>query len=621
MAEGEERLHLLLHVRPTVAHKDAFVVLDIHRVLRAFTRIFAQLVCGYVLQTDGEREGQLATGIDIAHQDGSQRMSGLRTEIPVLHDGRHLLHPRHGHSVAGDVHHDESRVGGSQGFNHPVLTVRQAQGSAVGILAILSGTLVQAPDEDDIISILGLSHSLGNQFFGSTVVLQVLAGHHTVVFAAGVAHIAADIHYLGFIAHTLADALQGRHLALHLQRRASAAHCHHLDRILADHDNLLGTLQVDGQKVAGVLQQHDAFLTDAAGSGIVLGRTHGAKGLAGIHAGAKHQAQHAAHLVIQFLGADLALLDELQIRLGQVIVVVSVAGTAAQAVGPAAELQVYAMGNGLLGVVHAAPIGHDGAVEAPFAAQDVVQQAFVLPAMAILIEVVAAHDGPRLALLHGGLEGGQVDFIQGTVVHDDIRVVAVHFVVVQGKVLHADSHAVLLHALDIGHDHAARQIGVFAHILEIAAVQRSAVDVDTGTQQHVLLAIAGLLAHALTVEQGHLGIPRGGQTGQGRESHARVIGPAGLIPFVPQHFGADAVRAVVGPQLRDAQTCHARTAEFGLGVDDGNLFLQRHAPQRVFHSFLDRFVLVQIDGLLLGGEGESRSQSQGKQKFLLHNID
>jgi hypothetical protein len=47
--------------------------------------------------------------------------------------------------------------------------------------------------------------------------------------------------------------------------------------------------------------------------------------------------------------------------------------------------------------------------------------------------------------------------------------------------LHAGCHSVCLHSFDVGHNHGRRQIGVFTHILEVAAIQRSAVNVHTGT--------------------------------------------------------------------------------------------------------------------------------------------
>ena len=301
-------------------------------------------------------------------------------------------------------------------------------------------------------------------------------------------------------------------------------------------------------------------------------RAHRAEGLARVHAGPEHEAQHTAHFVVQLPRRHPALLDELQVRQSQIVVVVSIRGAVAQSVRPASELQVDAVGDGLTGIVYAAPVGNDRAVEAPLAFQDFIQQAGILSAVFALVKIVGAHDAPSLSLLHGGLEGGQVNLVERAVVHDDVGVVAVHFVVIQRIVLDADGHAVALHALHIRHHHPRSQIRVFAEVFEVAPVQGRTVDVHPGAQKHVLFAVARLFADAPAVEQGHVGVPGSGQTRQCGKGHARVIGPAGLIPLVPQHFRTHAVGAVVCPQLRNAQAADARTAELGLRVNHVDLF-------------------------------------------------
>lgn len=233
--------------------------------------------------------------------------------------------------------------------------------------------------------------------------------------------------------------------------------------------------------------------------------------------------------------------------------------------------------------------------------------------MLVLVQIVAAHDGPRAALLHGRAEGGQIDFIERAVVHDDVRQVAVGFAVVQREVLHAGRHAVLLQPLDVGHHDAAGQVGILAHVLEVAAVERRAVNVHARAQDDVLAAVAGFFAQAFPVETGHVRIPRGSQAGQRGEGHARVVGPAGLVPLVPFHLGADAVGPVVGPEFGDAEAWHPGAAEFRLGVDHVDFLLKRHAPQRVLYPFLDGTAFVQVDGRLLGNGRKDEGQRNGKE--------
>ena len=175
-----------------------------------------------------------------------------------------------------------------------------------------------------------------------------------------------------------------------------------------------------------------------------------------------------------------------------------------------------------------------------------------------------------------------------------------HLLVVDGEMLHAGRHAVLLHALHIGHDHARREIRVFAHILEVAAVQRRAVDVYPGAEQHVFTAVAGLLADGTAVERRHFGIPRGGEARQRRKGRARIVRPARLVPFVPQHFGADAVRAVGTPHFGNAQARNACRGEFRLRMQQRHFFFERHTREGIRDTLLKRLRLVEIERDIAG---------------------
>ena len=177
----------------------------------------------------------------------------------------------------------------------------------------------------------------------------------------------------------------------------------------------------------------------------------------------------------------------------------------------------------------------------------------------------------------------------------------VHFVVVQCIVLDTGSNAVRLYALDVRDDHPAGQIGVFTHVFEVTAVQRSPIDVDTRSEQHIFIAVTGLFTDTFPVKAGNFRIPGGCQAGEGREGHTRVVGPSCLIPFVPKHFRTNTVRAVGGPAFGDSQTGNAGRTEFGLGVRQRNLFFECQPRKSVFHPFFHRFTVVQInrDFLLL----------------------
>ena len=71
VSEGEQWFYLLLLVRPTIPHKDAFVVFHIYHILTSLTDIFANAMSRNIFQTGRKSERQLAGRIGIPHQHGS----------------------------------------------------------------------------------------------------------------------------------------------------------------------------------------------------------------------------------------------------------------------------------------------------------------------------------------------------------------------------------------------------------------------------------------------------------------------------------------------------------------------------------------------------------------------
>ena len=306
----------------------------------------------------------------------------------------------------------------------------------------------------------------------------------------------------------------------------------HLYGVLADDEDAHPLAGSDGQHVALVAQQHDSLVAYAAGCVIMLLAAERAETGFRVHGCEHDQAQDAARLVVEFGGTDLARGDEVEVWLSHIVVVVGVAGAVGKAVGPAAELQVEAVGNGLRRVVRAAPVAHHDPLESPFLLEDVVEHPAVVAEVLVAVEVVGPHDAPGVALGDGCLEGRQVDFVEGSVVDYNVGRVAVHLVVVEREMLDAGGDAAALQALDVGHHHTRGQTGVLAHVFEVTAVERRAVDVDAGAENHVLASVAGLLAERAAVEPGHVGIPCRRQAGECREGDARVVRLSGLLPFV-----------------------------------------------------------------------------------------
>ena len=206
------------------------------------------------------------------------------------------------------------------------------------------------------------------------------------------------------------------------------------------------------------------------------------------------QTEHTAHLLVEFPLGIAAVLDSLLIGERQVIVVVGIGGAHHQTVGPCSELHVESVLNSLVHVVRAAPVTDHHTIEAPVALQDIVQQYAVMTVVLIVVQVIGTHQRPRTTFLHGSLEGRQIDFVEGTVADLHVHLMAVGLIVVQRIVLHAGRDAFRLQTLHIGHHHARCKEGVLAHVFEIAAIERCAENVHTGTENHVLVAVEGFFA-------------------------------------------------------------------------------------------------------------------------------
>ena len=167
--------------------------------------------------------------------------------------------------------------------------------------------------------------------------------------------------------------------------------------------------------------------------------------------------------------------------------------------------------------------------------------------------------------------------MQCAVAHDDVHLVAVLLVIVQAVVLDTCRNALRLQPLYVRNHHRGGQEGVFTHIFEVTTVERSAQDVHSRTQYHILSPIESLLSESFAIDARHLGIPAGCQTGECRKSHAGVVGLPGLVPFVPKNIGSDTVRTVIGPEIGEAKTGNSSRRELALGMYHTNLLLQSHA--------------------------------------------
>ena len=155
-------------------------------------------------------------------------------------------------------------------------------------------------------------------------------------------------------------------------------------------------------------------------------------------------------------------------------------------------------------------VADDEILEAPFIAQDLLQQTCAAAAGVVVEALVGAHHLAHLSILHEGLEGGEVGLIhiaQADVVQVG-GVARVFRTAVDGIVLSAGPQlAVLgaLGALQAAHDlfaHDGGQVGVLAIGLLTTSPARVAEDVHVGgphAEAVELLVLAAQVVHAVVV--------------------------------------------------------------------------------------------------------------------------
>ena len=236
------------------------------------------------------------------------------------------------------------------------------------------------------------------------------------------------------------------------------------------------------------------------------------------------------------------------------------------------------------------------------------------------VKVVRAHYAPGASFLDSSLEGRKINLIESAVGKIDVGRMAAFFLVVEGVMLNACGHVVGLHSLDVRNDHLRSKIRVFAHILEIASVERRAIDVYAWTEKNVLVAVLGFLTDRTAVKGCQFAVPAGCKAGKSRKGNAGVIGPLGLRPLVPEHLGADSVRAVAGPERRDPQAWHSGRGELALRVDDSHLLLEGHAGKGIFHPLLYWRFKIKINGFGLVVSRATSRQQQGRCRKDCQNV-
>ncbi len=236
---------------------------------------------------------------------------------------------------------------------------------------------------------------------------------------------------------------------------------------------------------------------------------------------------------------------------------------------------VVACGDLRRGVEASAPVGHDGAVVSPLVAQDIRQQLLVLGGVTSVDVVVRCHYGPRRRAADGIFEVAQIQLAQGALRDSCVVGQTVDLLIVDGEVLDRRSDAGALHPVDICGGRQTRQQRVLGVVLEVAAAERVALQIDARRKKHVDAVLAHLVAYGRTHAAHGIVVPCR------REQHAygeaRAVERA-LVALAAGRYPQPG-RAVGQHDRRYAQTLDGVGRAGGSGddvfgvADDGALFV------------------------------------------------
>ena len=269
------------------------------------------------------------------------------------------------------------------------------------------------------------------------------------------------------------------------------------------------------RKDALVLQQHHTFERALASHGCVSRKVRIiAEGISLGLGAAGHQFKASADAYVQLGLSERAVLD-----CGHYLLVLQVR----------TWLEHIVAGRNLRGaIVTAVPVGHHGALEAPFITKDGGYQVITLGSVGAVYLVIGGHNRPGLSFLDSDLESLQVYLALRALTDHGIVACSVCLLVVICEMLYCRSHVVFLDATHVCGGRLAGNHRIFRIILKITAVKWMAMDVQRRGQIHIGTVFVHFLSHCSTNLLYKFLVPGGSEQGTDRE--VRTIVGVG-VPF------------------------------------------------------------------------------------------
>ena len=186
-----------------------------------------------------------------------------------------------------------------------------------------------------------------------------------------------------------------------------------------------------------------------------------------------------------------------------------------------------------------------------------------------------------MGLLDSCPECREVYLVASALVAAGIGAIAVLLHVVEGKMLGTGGHPVFLQAVDEAHAHLGGQVGVFAHVLKIAAAHRGTHDVETRPQHHVHTARLAVGSKLCCHVVHQVAVP-----GRCAQRRGRVLCRGAVVAHTQGGIGH--------LYCRNAEPGHRVNVESLVLAHHLQLFLQGHLAQGVFHPLLDAGIALHL---------------------------
>ena len=405
----------------------------------AVAREIAQGVGRRILQFCREGEREFARRGDVAEENFGQRGAAFGTVPPTLDDGRgDRLEDLEVGGSAGDQHGSQIRIGGVEGLDDFFLAAGEFDILPVGAFGL--DAFVRSAEEEHQVGLLGQGDGLGQQGRIGGIVdrggfQRVRLGRGRSPAAAREVLVARCVADFDVLAGPGPDALERRNLikCFHAGAHTAALCLEH--GVLADDGDFLH-IRLDWQD-SFVLEQYDRFLSHFAGDALRFGLGGHLRVGHVVRNGFDGQAdaKDLADFLVDHLFRELAGGNGIDDGLAQVI--------------GARHLDVEAVEHRAHRAVRPAPVGDGHSLEAPLAAENLVEEVLVFGAVVAVDLVVGRHHAHRAAFFDGALERLEIDLAERALVDLDIDAAAAGLLVVDGEVLDAHGRSLVLYALGV----------------------------------------------------------------------------------------------------------------------------------------------------------------------------